>query len=319
MKFCLTVVTAVVTASGSFAAPQSSTAYVAPRTADGQPDLQGTWTNATVTPFERPKEFAGKKFLTEQEAKQVEDRAAANREKLERHANQEEVGNYNQLWRDPGTTVAKTRRTSLVVDPPDGRVHIKPEALAKRAKSWSREKPSDSYEDMDTWQRCITRGIPGSMIPTGYNNGYMIVQIPGYVMIFYEMIHDPRVIPLDGRAHLPSTVTSFDGDPRGHWEGNTLVVDTTNFNGKGWLASPDAIKGLPLSPAMHVVERFTRVDADTINYKVTVTDPNIYLQPWTAIVPLTRDPNYQLFEYACHEGNLALEDILKVSHGAEKK
>jgi len=197
---------------------------------------------------------------------------------------------------------------------------VKPEAEARR--DYDLAHVADSYQYMSLWDRCITRGIPGGMFPAGYNNAYRIVQVPGYVIIFYEMIHNARIIPLDGKPHISSGVKLWDGDPRGHWEGNTLVVDTTNYNNKGWIATSAAtgrIKGIPQSEALHVLERFTRVDADTINYQVTIDDPNIYTRPWKVAMPLSRESNYQIFEYACHEGNEAVANILRGGRAAEKQ
>ena len=279
-------------------------------------DLQGIWTNATITPFERPAELANREFLTEKEAQEFEARAAESR--VDRPPAPGEVGNYNQFWSDSGTKVVKTRRTSLVVEPKDGKVPVRPEAKAQR--DYDAAHATDSYEYMSVWDRCITRGVPGGMFPTAYNNAYQIVQVPGYVILFSEMIHDARIIPIDGRPHLPSSVKLWDGDSRGRWEGNTLVVDTTNYNNKGWIATGVAtgIKGIPQSEALHVVERFTRVDADTINYEVTIDDPNVFTQPWKAVIPLNRDPEYRIFEYACQEGNHAVENILRGGRAAEK-
>jgi len=309
MRVCalLAAVLVALPAAGQTTARKS---WTPGRTADGQPDLQGVWTNPTITPFERPSELAGKAVLTEQEAAQIEKSAAQNR--VDRAPAAGDVGNYNQFWFDSGTKVVSTHQTSLVVDPPDGRVPVRPEAEAKR--DFNLAHNADSYEYMSTWDRCITRGIPGAMFPAGYNNAYEIVQIRGYVVIHYEMIHNVRVIPLDGRPHVPARIKLWDGDPRGHWEGNTLVVDTTNYNGKGWISTSAAggrIKGIGQSEALHVVERFTRVDADTIRYEVTIDDPNVYTRPWTVSIPMVRDPNYQIFEYACHEGNHAVEGVLR--------
>ncbi len=280
-----------------------------PRTPDGKPDLQGMWTNNTITPLERTAELAGNEFLSDKEAADLEARGAENR--VDRAPRAGDTGTYNQFWSDPGTRVVKTRRTSLVFDPPDGRIPLKPEAEAKR--DYDLEHNADSYEYMSLWDRCITRGVPGGMIPAGYNNAYQIIQTPGYVTILYEMIHEARVIPVDGRPHAPSSVRLWNGDSVGRWEGNTLVIDTTNFNGKGWIATSAAagrIKGIPQSEAAHVVERLTRIDADTIDYEVTVEDPKVYTRPWKASIPLNSDPDYQIFEYACHEGNQALPNIL---------
>jgi hypothetical protein len=292
---------------------QSKKPWTAPRTADGQPDLQGVWTNATITPFERPPQLAGKAYLTEQEAAELEKQAAQS--KVDRPPAAGDVGNYNQVWFDSGTKVVGTRQTSLVMDPPDGRVPVKPEAEAKR--DYDLAHIGDSYEHMSVWDRCITRGVPGRMFPAGYNNAYQIVQSAGYVVIMSEMIHDARVIPIDGtiaRAHAPAEVRSWDGDSRGHWDGDTLVVDTTNFNGKGSIATSAAtgrIKGIPESRALHVVERLTRTDPGTIRYEVTIDDPNEYTKPWKVSIPLTRDAEYVVYEYACQEGNQAVENILR--------
>ena len=286
-------------------------AWTQPRTPDGQPDLQGIWTSATITPFERPARFAGKPFLTEQEAAAIEAQTAQQALAADRN-NPGDVGSYNQFWFDSGTKVVSTRQTSLVVDPPDGRVPVKPEAERKRDATAARN--SDSYEFMSVWDRCITRGVPGTMFPAGYNNAYQIVQVPGYVVIASEMIHEARIIPLDGRPHLPAGVRLWTGDSRGRWEGNTLVVDTTNYNDKGWIATNAAsarIKGIPQSEALHLVERFTRVDANTISYEVTIDDPNVYTRPWKVALPLMRDDSYRIFEYACHEGNKAVENVLR--------
>jgi hypothetical protein len=285
--------------------------WTPPHTADGQPDLQGVWTNATITPFERPAGLRDKTFLTEAEAAALERQAATNRDE-EAPPRPGDVGNYNQVWFDSGDHVVSTRRTSLVVDPPDGRVPLRPEAEA--ARDYNRAHEGDSYDFMSVWDRCITRGVPGGMFPAGYNNAYQIVQTPGYVTIYYEMIHEARVIPIDGRPHLPPQVRSWNGDSRGHWEGGTLVVDTTNYNRKGWIATQAAagrIKGVPQTESLHVVERFTPIDGKTIQYDVTLEDPTMFTRPWTVSIPLHRDPAYQIYEYACHEGNRAVEGVLR--------
>ena len=281
------------------------------------PDLQGTWTNATITPFERPDELAGKPVLTPSEAAEIEKKAAENR--VDRAPKAGDVGNYNQVWFDSGTKVVSTRQTSLVVEPPDGRVPVKPSAEAKR--DFNAAHITDSYEYMSLWDRCITRGVPGVYFPAGYNNAHQIVQTPGYVVIFSEMIHETRIIPTDGSPHLPATVRQWNGDARGHWEHNTLVVDTTNFNGKGWISTSAAggrIKGIPQSQSLHLVERFTRVDPNTINYELTVDDPEEYTRPWKVAMPLTRDDSYKIYEYACHEGNEAVGNILRGGRAQDK-
>jgi hypothetical protein len=292
-------------------------AWTPARTPDGQPDLQGTWVNATITPFERPLQLASKEILSADEAALLERQAAENR--VESAPRAGDVGSYNQIWFDSGTRVVKTRQASLVVDPQDGRVPVNSAAEAKR--DYNLGHTADSYEYMSTWDRCITRGVPGDMFPAGYNNAYQILQAPGYVVILAEMIHDARVIPLNGGAHPPASIRQWNGDSRGHWEGNTLVVDTTNFNGKGWIASNAAsgrIKGIPESDAAHIVERFTPVDPGTILYEATIEDPKAYTKPWKVAIPLSRDPEYTIYEYACHEGNYAMEDILNAGRALEK-
>ena len=292
--------------------------WSAPRTPDGQPDLQGIWTNATLTPLERPAAMAGKAFLTEAEAAAIEKRTADNRAATDKMGPLAS-GSYNRFWFDDGTTVLSTRQTSMVVDPPDGRVPVRPSAEARRDDYAARN--ADSYEFMSPWDRCITRGIPGAILPAGYNNAYQIIQTPGYVTIVYEMIHDARIIPLDSRQPRSSRDQTWMGDARGHWEGDTLVVETANFNNKGWIATSAAggrIKGIPHTDKLRVVERFTRVAADKISYSATIDDPDIYTRPWTVSFPLTADPEYRIFEYACHEGNYAIENILRGARAMEK-
>ena len=292
--------------------------WTAPKTPDGQPDLEGTWTNATITPFERPDNLANKPMLTPQEATDLEKRAAENR--VDRPPKPGDVGSYNQVWTDSGTKVVSTLQTSLVVDPPDGRVPVTPAAEAQR--DYNAVHNSDSWEYMSVWDRCITRGMPAGMFPAGYNNAYQIVQTPGYVVILYEMIHETRSIPIDGRPHVSSNIRLWNGDSRGHWEGNTLVVDTTNYNNKGSIgtsAATNRIKGIPQSEALHVVERFTRSSPDTISYEVTIDDPPMYSRPWKVAFPLTRDDKYRIYEYACHEGNHAVENVLGGGRAADAK
>jgi len=299
--------------------PRATHAWTPPKTIDGQPDLHGTWTNATITPFERPAALRDKVFLTEAEARDLERQAAARRDE-DGPPRAGDVGSYNQFWFDSGERVVSTRRTSLVVDPPDGRVPLRPEAEARRSYASAHE--GDSYDFMSVWDRCITRGVPGGMFPAGYNNAYEIVQSPGYVMIHYEMIHEARIIPIDGRPHLPAHVRLWNGDSRGRWDGNTLVVDTTNYNNKGWIATQAAagrIQGIPQTETLHVVERFTPVDANTIDYQATIDDPAMFLRPWTVSVPLHRNPAYRIYEYACHEGNRAVEGVLRGARAAETR
>ena len=297
--------------------PAPASGWTLARTPDGQPDLQGIWTNATITPLERPRALAGKAVLTDAEAADLEKQIAQQRVKSDTFGSLES-GSYNQFWYDSGTKVLSTRQTSLVVDPPDGRVPVRPSAEARR--DYDAAHNSDSYEFMSRWDRCITRGVPGSMFPAGYNNAYQIVQTPGYVAIAHEMIHDVRIIPIDSSLHLSPRVQTWMGDSRGHWEGDTLVIETSNFNNKGWISTSAAsgrIKGIPHPDRLKLVERLTRVARDTIRYSVTIEDPEIYTSPWTVSFPLTEDPDYRIYEYACHEGNYALENILRGARAAD--
>ncbi len=293
------------------------------RTASGQPDLQGVWINPTLTPFERAASMEGKAKLTKQEMGEIETRARANQ--VDRAPQSGDPGTYNQAWFDGGTTWLSTGQTSLVVEPSSGRVPIKPSALAQR--DYDLLHVTDAPEYQTTWDRCITRGVPAGMFPAGYNNAYHIVQTADTIAILSEMIHETRIIPIgpigpiNGRPHLPSNIKQWNGDSRGHWEGNTLVVDTTNYNGKGMIATSAAtarVKGIHQSEALHVVERFQRIDDKTLNYEVTITDPEIFSAPWKVSMPLSRDPNYLIYEYACHEGNHAMENILSGGRLAEK-
>ena len=271
-----------VSQAGGTAAPRT---WTVGRTPSGHPDLQGVWTNYDPTPFER---------LTAAEGPPP----------------RQAVSTQDWLVQEGPVSA---RRASMVVDPPNGRVPIRPEAAAKRDRDLAL--PNDSLEHYGPWERCITRGVPNSLFPGAYNNGHQIVQTAGAVVIHSEMIHEARVIPLDGRPHLSPHIRSWEGDSRGRWEGDTLVVDTTNFNGKGWIATNAAagwLRGIPQSEACHIVERFTRVDANTIQYRATIDDPNVFTSPWTVAFPLNRDDRYQLFEYACHEGNHALENMLRI-------
>jgi hypothetical protein len=282
----------------------------------GQPDLQGYWSSATLTPLERPAELAGKPFLTEQEAAAYEKQLLQTGNRDRREANAEtDVGRaYNEFWFERGNKVVGTRRTSLIVDPPDGRIPpLMPEAQkrADAARAYARQHPADGPEDRGLPERCLlwpTAGPP--MLPGGYNNNYQIIQSPGYVVILVEMIHDVRIIPLDGRPHLGSSVRQWMGDSRGHWEGKTLVVDTTDFNGKARFRGADE--------KMHLTERFTRADPDTLLYEFTVDDPTAFTKPWSAQVPMRKSEG-PIFEYACHEGNYGMEGILGGARAEEKK
>jgi hypothetical protein len=296
----------------------SKSSWTPPKTSEGDPDLQGTWTSTTTTPFERPPQFGNRLFLTDEEY-------AESQKRLERQlaADNQETSSANVGVTtgppDHWTERAKqaSRQTSLVVEPADGRVPVTAAAEAKR--DYNLAHNTDDFEYMSPWDRCITRGMPGGMFPGGYGNVYEIVQSPGYVAIVSEMIHETRIIPLDGSPL--SNIRQWNGESRGRWEGNTLVVETTNYNNKGWIATNVAsgrIKGIAQSEALHVIERFTRVDANTIQYEVTIEDPNIYTKPWKVTFPFYRDANARVFEYACHEGNYAMTHMLSGARAQER-
>ena len=301
----------------------ASKARTAPRTAWGDPDLRGVWTGSNITPLERPEQFAGREFLTEAEAAAIEERAA--RDRVDRPPKAGDPGTYNQIWFDPASTVVPTRRTSLIVDPPDGRLPFTEEGRRHQIRSSARYGvgPRDSWVDLDTGERCLTDGMP---LPywTGYNNNYQLFQSRDYVVILAEMFRDRRIIPLDGRSH--GRIPQWLGDSRGRWEGDTLVVETTGFADKAhyWWASAWRAS----RPTLRVTERFTRVDAETIDYQFTVEDPVMFTRAWTAAFPLTTNQASrgvtvgQLYEYACHEGNYALPNVLagaRAKDGAAEK
>jgi hypothetical protein len=286
-------------------------AWTPPRTPDGQPDIQGVWTNGTLTPMERPAGLAGKPFLTEAEAAELERKTAESR--VDRPPPPGDPGGYNEFWWDRGSKVVATRRTSLILDPPEGRIPpLTPEAQKRAAEraAYNREHAFDGPESRSLQDRCLlfqTAGPP--MLPAGYNNHYQIVQGPGYVAILVEMIHDVRIIPLDGRPHLPHNIRQWKGDSRGRWEGQTLVVETTNFSGN------TSFRGS--GPGLRLVERFSRPGQDTLLYEFTVDDPASFTRPWTAQLPMARASG-PLYEYACHEGNYAMVNILGGARAAER-
>jgi hypothetical protein len=286
----------------------------APLYSQVRPNLEGIWTNATLTPLERPRELSGKPMLTKEEAAAYEQRVLreANRDRRDGGAEVDVGRAYNDYWFDRGTNLV-SGRTSLVVDPEDGRVPALTAEAQKRAVERDvarRLHPADGPSDRSLQERCLfwpTAGPP--MLPSVYNNYYQIVQTPDHIMILVEMIHDVRIIPLDGRPHIPSNIRQWTGDSRGHWEGDTLVVDTTNFTNK------TAFRGS--GENLHLVERFRTVGKDTIVYEFTVDDPSTFARSWKGSVPMTRTKG-PVFEYACHEGNYALEGILKGAREGEK-
>jgi len=303
-------------ATGAKAQPAAK-AYKAPRTPDGQPDLQGYWTNATYVPLERPNGVT-KEFYSKEEAVQLEKRAA------ERETEQTEPGtvadvhyDFTQFGLDRNqSTFASSMRTSMIMDPADGKLPpVTPEGqkrAADRATERRRMGPTtDAVQNMPIGTRCIIMAGSGPpMMNSGYNANYQIVQGPGYVMILTEMIHDVRIIPLDGRPHVSPNVRQWMGDSRGRWEGETLVVETTNYNEK------NPFRGA--SQNMKVTERFTRTDANNIDYKFTVEDETTWTRPWTAALPLKTSVG-PIFEHACHEGNYGVRNTLAGARAEEKR
>jgi hypothetical protein len=305
---------AVLVLAGSAPAQEQ---YKQPRTEDGQPDIQGIWTSYTITPFERPARWADKATLTPEEVKAYEEETA------KRAAGYPPKGGGvgGDTWLDPGNKMLYGGQTAMVVDPPDGRVPVKPEAEQHR--QFMLAHSADSWEYMSVWDRCLTRGVPGGMFPGNNDNAYQIYQTPGFVVVFYEMIHEAHIIPLDlGKsAHLPDSVRQLNGDSHGRWDGNTLIVETTNYDGITQIAT-SAVQGrlraMPMSKSTHVTEKFTRINETVLNYEVTIDDPETYSRPWTARIPLNGEPNYRIFEVACHEGNTATEMTLKGARAQEK-
>ena len=290
----LTVI-AVVVLMPMFAAAQSTEP---PRTPWGDPDLQGVWSYATVTPLQRPADL-DRKFFTSEEVAAWNARAKADRPDRPGV----DPGAYNAFWVDRGQ-VLPDRRTSQIVDPPDGRLPLNGRGQTQVAalREHRRMHPADSWMDRSAWDRCITyHGVPP--VGTSYNNTYHILQTPEHVAIHVENIHDVRIISIDGRPHLGDGIRQWNGDSRGHWEGNTLVVETINYSDKTELRFPS-------TPNTRAVERFTRVDENNIDYQFTIEDAEIYTQPWTVDRPMPRMPDYVIYEYACHEGNYGLHNIL---------
>lgn len=303
----LACTTAALVPAMSLGAQEPERSWSPPRTPDGHPDIRGTWTNFDNTPLEAPSAEAWKDL----------DALA-----LWFPGVNSPGGRLTGPNPPPGfdETAAKksAARRSMVIDPPDGRLPILPAAAAVRDQRLRRL--TDSWEFHTPWERCITRGVPGVMFPT-YNSGHLILQVHDYVVIHSEMIHATRIIPL-GQPPLSPQIRQWDGSPRGRWEGNTLVVETTNFNDKGTVGtnlSTWRLRGIPQSEALRVVERLTQVDQDTIQYEVTVEDPSAFARPWTAAIPLNRSPNYTIFEYACHEGNYGLPNTLSGARAQEKR
>jgi len=297
--------------------------WTPPRTPDGKPDIQGTFTFSTITPLQRPVDLSGKDVLTPEEAAAFEanENKRLNRDLFDPEKGAPSVGypprsqggvlSYNDFWYERGNQLTADKRTSLIVDPPDGRIPFTAAARARMAERAARNNAAmfESYEDLSIADRCLLGFNSGPPMVSGtYNNNLQIVQTPGYVVIFNEMVHNARIIPTDGRPH--GSVPRWTGDSIGRWEGDTLVIETLNFKRETSLQGSTA--------QTKVVERLTRVDPDTIEYRFTVSDPTAYTRPWTAVMPL-RAMNDLLFEYACHEANYGMEGILRGARFRDKQ
>lgn len=305
-------------------ARKAATATI-PRTPEGRPDLTGYWSNNTATPFERPQTFAGREFLSDAEARKLEtdSRERTKASDFQKTQRPGEVGDYNAVFKEDGRWALPNNRTSIITDPKDGRLPpLTPEAQKRFAadQEYHRLHPHDGPEDMTTIERCITWITSGPpMLPSFYNNNYQIVQSRDHLMILTEMVHDVRVIPLDGRPH--DTVRQWAGDSRARWEGDSLVVETINFNGRrGWFGTPMTEGGGGKRPdqKMKVMERFTRTAPDILLYQFTVDDPGIYIKPWSGEIPM-RSIQGPIYEYGCHEGNYSMPLILSGSRAEERE
>ena len=320
--------------------PVIATAQVpgtAARTAWGDPDLQGVWDFRTITPLQRPEELASKDVLTSEEAAELE--AEAVRNDVDRPPPKGNVGAYNRFWFDYGTNVVEDRRTALIVDPPDGRLPpLMPQALQQFG-SFGDDVPDEAHrqpplryrsggagtdgpEDRGLAERCIVGFNAGPpMAPSSYNNNVQLLQTPNHVVIFTEMIHDARIVPLDGRPPLPDDIRLWMGDSRGHWDGDTLVVETANFTDKiGYYISsrsPPRPVALGSGGTFHLTERFSRPDADTLLYEYTLDDPATFTRPFTVLIPM-RQSDDPIYEYACHEGNYSIPLMLSGARATER-
>jgi hypothetical protein len=285
--------------------------FATPRTAWGDPDLQGVWDYRTITPLERPQNMAGRATLTDEEVARLEAQAARN---LDAPPDENTpVGTVHAPYMtDRGRKVLDDRRTSLIIDPADGRIPpLTPEAQLRAAsRRGTRDGGADGPESRSSAERCITYGFPSATLPTLYNNNIRILQGPGYVAVTHEMIHETRIIPLDGRPPVSPKIQQWFGDARGHWEGDTLVVEMRNFSNKTNYRGSGA--------TLHTIERFTRLGKDALEFRLTVDDPHTFVRPWTALLPM-RTSEGPIYEYACHEANVGLYDILEVARDEEKK
>ena len=293
---------------------QNRGSYLIEKTAWGHPNIQGVWDRRTITPLERPERFADKPFLSPEEIRAYERASAARADGRPLDSGRGGLSVHDPGDLDYGSNVVPTGRTSLVINPESGRIPPYTEAARKRAsvaaKAREQRGPADSWTDRSLTERCITWGTPQGMLPQAYNNNIKIVQTPDHVMIYTEMVHDVRIIPLDGRSHLPDSITQWHGDPRGHWDGNTLVVESTNFSPKSSFRRSNVNLAL--------TERFTRTEENMLLYEFTVDDGTTWERPWGVSFPMVRG-DQPIYEFACHEGNYGLLNILSVARNLEKQ
>jgi hypothetical protein len=313
------------------------------RAPDGKPSLQGNWDFRTITPLERPANQAGQKVLSENEAAAIQKEAESRKARLAAPSEVRNeprapggggaaVGAYNDFWLDFGTNVVADRRTSLIVDPPDGRLPaLVPSAkrqVGSLLEDLDLQRPirvldagtrADGPEDRGLAERCIVGFNAGPpMMPSAYNNHMLLIQNSDYVVILNEMVHDARIIPLDGRPHLPASIRQWMGDSRGHWEGDTLVVKTKNFTDKTASFSPNGMMAYGTGTTLNLTERFRRADQNTLLYEFTVEDPTTFTKPFTAVLPMRRSDEL-VYEYACHEGNYGLLSILSGTRAEDRQ
>jgi hypothetical protein len=302
----------------STAAPKDAATAKTPRTPWGDPDLQGTWDYRTITPLERSRELGTREFYTEEEKKALETRAGR---RMDGPPEEIRPGlTHAQYWTDPGRFISDGYRTSLIVDPPDGRIPaLTAEGKARQARAPNRNNAVNaSWLDRGNQERCITYGLPSASLPTLYNNNIQIVQAPGVAVIVHEMIHEARIVPLDGRPQLNEHVRGWIGDTRGHWEGDTLVVETTNIHPLQLAQTSILWPYRGASENLKVIERFTRTGPDTLLYRFTMEDKSTFTASFTGELPFSRIDE-MIYEYACHEGNYAMSNVLAGERAKEKR
>ena len=331
------IVTVLLLLSGAVASASAQATFDPPRLVDGKPDLQGVWDFRTLTPLERPAERADQALLTAEEAAELEAQSAARAEAAFAPSEVRDeplpvggnVGAYNSYWVDQGASVVDDQRTSLIVDPPTGRLPELQAGIEMAELSLGEDRPgthpvrvraagigADSWEDRGLAERCLLGFNSGPpIVPAGYNQNIQIFQTPDHVVILNEMVHDARIVPLDRRDHLPTSVRQWMGDSRGYWDGDTLVVETRNFSDKTASFNPSVATAVGSGSTLHLVERFSLVSDDTLLYDYTVDDPTTFTRPFTAVLPMKRGE--AMFEYACHEGNYGLLNMLAGARAEE--